>query len=156
MDAAAALKPDLLKIRVDDNLGTDPKMSPEVYGAVIARARERGLRVAAHVYYLEDAKGVLRAGADFIAHSVRDRAVDDELVGLLKERDACLCPTLMREVSTFVYESEPAVLHRPVLPARRRSPTCWRPCATRSARRGCARAGPPSNTRRRWRWRSAT
>ena len=113
VDAAAALKPDLLKIRVDDNLGTTPKMSPEVYGAVIARARERGLRVAAHVYYLEDAKGVLRAGADFIAHSVRDRPVDDELVGLLKERDACLCPTLMREVSTFVYESEPAFFADP-------------------------------------------
>jgi imidazolonepropionase-like amidohydrolase len=113
VDAAAALRPDLLKIRVDDNLGTTPKMSPEVYGAVIARARERGLRVAAHVYYLEDAKGVLRAGADFIAHSVRDRAVDDELVDLLKERDACLCPTLLREVSTFVYESEPAFFADP-------------------------------------------
>lgn len=113
VDAVAARKPDLLKIRVDDNLGTTPKMSPSVYGAVIARAHERGLRVAAHVYYLEDAKGVLRAGADFIAHSVRDQPVDDQLVGLLKERDACLCPTLLREVSAFVYESEPAFFADP-------------------------------------------
>jgi imidazolonepropionase-like amidohydrolase len=38
---------------------------------------------------------------------VRDLEVDDELVSLLKARDVCLSPTLMREVSTFVYESEP-------------------------------------------------
>ena len=109
----AALKPDLIKIRVDDNLGTTPKMTPEVYRAVIDEAHRRGLRVAAHVFYLDDAKGVLRAGADFIAHSIRDREVDDELVGLLKQRDVCVCPTLTREVSTFVYESEPAFFKDP-------------------------------------------
>src|SRR6185436_18862255 len=57
--------------------------------------------------------GVLRAGADFIAHSIRDRAVDDEVVDLLKQRDVCVCPTLTREVSTFVYESEPAFFKDP-------------------------------------------
>lgn len=110
---AAVLKPDLIKIRVDDNLGTTPKMAPEVYRAVIDEAHRRGLRVAAHVFYLEDAKGVLRAGADFIAHSIRDLEVDDEVVDLLKQRDVCVCPTLTREVSTFVYESEPAFFKDP-------------------------------------------
>jgi imidazolonepropionase-like amidohydrolase len=113
VDEAAALKPDLIKIRVDDNLGTTPKMTPEVYRAVIDQAHRHGLRVAAHIFYLDDAKGVLRAGADFIAHSIRDRAVDDEVVGLLKQRDVCVCPTLTREVSTFVYESEPAFFKDP-------------------------------------------
>ena len=107
VDAIAASKADIVKIRVDDNLGTTPKMPPAVYRAVIEQAHARGLRLAAHLYYLDDAKDLLRAGADFIAHSVRDREVDDELVGLLKQRDVCVCPTLMREVSTFVYESEP-------------------------------------------------
>jgi imidazolonepropionase-like amidohydrolase len=65
------------------------------------------MRVAVHIFYLEDAKAVLRAGADYIAHSVRDLAADQELVSLLRQRDICLCPTLMREVSTFVYESTP-------------------------------------------------
>ena len=113
VDKVAAMKPDLVKIRVDDNLGTTARMTPAVYQAVIDQAHKRGLRVAAHIYYLDDAKGVLRAGADFIAHSVRDREVDDELVRLLKERDVCLSPTLMREVSTFVYESEPAFFSDP-------------------------------------------
>jgi imidazolonepropionase-like amidohydrolase len=104
---AAALEPDFIKIRVDDNLGTTKKMAPEVYRAVIDEAHRRGLRVAAHIFYLEDAKAVVRAGADLLAHSVRDGDVDAELVALLKERGVCVSPTLVREVSTFVYESEP-------------------------------------------------
>jgi imidazolonepropionase-like amidohydrolase len=113
VDEAAALEPDLVKIRVDDNLATTAKMAPAVYRAVIDQAHQRGLRVAVHVYYLDDAKGVLQAGADFIAHSVRDRDVDEHLIRLLKERDVCVCPTLMREVSAFVYESEPAFFADP-------------------------------------------
>ena len=59
------------------------------------------------MYYLEDAKGLLAAGADLLAHSVRDVAVDDELIAQLRETGVCYCPTLMREVSTYVYESRP-------------------------------------------------
>src|SRR5262249_14668952 len=39
----AAMKPDIIKIRVDDNLGATVKMSPEVYRAVIDEAHQRGL-----------------------------------------------------------------------------------------------------------------
>ena len=103
----AAMKADIVKIRVDDNLGTTPKMAPEIYKAVIDEAHKKGMRVAVHLFYLEDAKAVLDAGADFIAHSVRDVDVDDAFVAMLKRRDVCYCPTFMREVSTFVYESTP-------------------------------------------------
>ena len=113
VDQAAALKPDWIKIRVDDNLGTARKMPAEVYRAVIEHAHARGLRVAAHLFYLEDAKALVRAGADFLAHSVRDLDVDRELIDLMKTRDICLSPTLMREVSTFVYESRPAFFDDP-------------------------------------------
>jgi len=102
-----AMKADLVKIRVDDNLGTTPKMTSAVYTAVIDEAHKRGLRVATHLYYLEDAKGLLDAGADFIAHSIRDTDVSPEVISKLKDRGICVCPTLMREVSTFVYESTP-------------------------------------------------
>src|SRR5262245_58208549 len=100
-------KVDIIKIRVDDNLGTTAKMTPAVYRAVIDEAHKRNLRVAVHIFYLEDAKGVLDAGADFIAHSVRDADLSPALITLMKSRGICLCPTLMREVSTFVYESTP-------------------------------------------------
>jgi imidazolonepropionase-like amidohydrolase len=99
---------DIVKIRVDDNLGTAKKMSPEVYRAVIDEAHARGQRVAVHLYYLADARALLAAGADFIAHSVRDSLVDAPFSRALAASGVCYTPTLMREVSTFVYESTPA------------------------------------------------
>ena len=105
--AVAASGADVVKIRIDDNLGSSTKMTQETYQAVIEAAHEHGLKLTAHMYYLEDAKGLLEAGADLLAHSVRDVEVDDELVMLLRDSGVCYCPTLMREVSTFVYESRP-------------------------------------------------
>lgn len=102
-----AMGADIVKIRVDDNLGTAQKMPPEVYRAVIAEAHRLELRVAAHLFYLADAKSLLDAGADLVAHSVRDAEVDDALIATLKSKGVCVSPTLMREVSTFVYESTP-------------------------------------------------
>ncbi len=105
---------DFVKIRVDDNLGATAKMPPEVYRAVIDEAHRQGLRVAAHLFYLDDAKQLLDAGVDFIAHSVRDTEVDAAFVASIKEQGVCLCPTLMREVSTFIYESTPDFFSDPL------------------------------------------
>ena len=114
VDDNVAMKVDIIKIRVDDNLGATPKMPPEIYKAVIDEAHKKGMRVAVHLFYLEDAKGVLDAGADFIAHSVRDTDVDEPFIAMLKRRDVCYCPTLMREVSTFTYESTPSWFSDPL------------------------------------------
>lgn len=105
---------DFVKIRVDDNLGTAKKMSPDVYRAVIDAAHAKGARVAAHLFYLADAKDLLAAGADLVAHSIRDLDVDDAVIAQLKARGTCVVPTLMREVSTFVYESTPAWFEDPL------------------------------------------
>lgn len=113
VDAAAALNPDFIKIRVDDNLGRTPKMAADVYQAVSARADHHGIPLAVHIFYLQDTKDLLRAGADYIAHSVRDSVVDDELITLMQERDVCYTPTFTRELSTYVYESEPAFFSDP-------------------------------------------
>ena len=110
---AADMKPDLLKIRVDDNLGTSRKMPEPAWRASIDQAHARGLPIAVHVYSLEDAKAVLAAGADLIAHSVRDQPVDEAFINGLKSRDICYCPTLTREISTFIYDSTPAWVDDP-------------------------------------------
>ena len=110
----AEQKADMVKIRVDDNLGTAQKMPPEIYRAVIDEAHKRGLRVATHLFYLADAKSLLDAGTDLVAHSVRDANVDAELIAALKRRGVCVSPTLMREVSTFIYESTPAFFSDPL------------------------------------------
>ena len=96
-----------IKIRVDDNLGRTAKMAPEIYQAIAEQSGERGIPLAVHMYSLEDAKTTLAAGADFIAHSVRDQEVDQAFIDSLKSSQVCYTPTLTRELSTFVYESEP-------------------------------------------------
>jgi imidazolonepropionase-like amidohydrolase len=113
VDANEAMGVDFIKIRVDDNLGTTEKMKPEIYEAVIARAHEKGLKVASHLFYLDDARGLLKAGTDLVAHSVRDRELDDEVIGLMKDRNVCYCPTLTREVSAFAYEGVPEFFEDP-------------------------------------------
>jgi imidazolonepropionase-like amidohydrolase len=51
--------------------------------------------VTAHLFTLDDAKGLMRAGIDAFAHGVRDRDVDDELVAMVRKRpDFVLVPNL--------------------------------------------------------------
>jgi imidazolonepropionase-like amidohydrolase len=83
----AAQQADMVKVWVDDRSGTRPKLPPEIYRAVIDEAHVRGLKVQAHVYYLADAKELLRAGVDGFAHMVRDVEVDDEFVRMARERN---------------------------------------------------------------------
>ena len=109
----AAMKPDVIKIRVDDNLGSSRKMPEPAWRAVIEEAHARKLPVAVHIYWLADAKATLMAGADLIAHSVRDTAVDQEFINTLKSRGVCYSPTLTREISTFIYDSTPSWVDDP-------------------------------------------
>ena len=107
INANADMGTDFIKTRVDSELGELPTIDPALFQYLVDHAHARRLPVAVHIYYLEDAKMVLRAGANLIAHSVRDRIIDDEFIRLLRENDVCYIPTLMRDVSTFIYENEP-------------------------------------------------
>src|SRR5688500_15106812 len=86
----AAHRVDIVKIWVDTRDGKYKKLTSEIYGAIIDQAHKQGLRVTAHIFDLDDAKGLIRAGIDAFAHGVRDRDVDDELVAMFKQR-----PTLV-------------------------------------------------------------
>jgi imidazolonepropionase-like amidohydrolase len=91
----AARKVDIVKIWVDDRNGKYPKLTPALYGAIIDEAHKNKLRVTAHIFTLEDAKGLLRAGLDAFAHGIRDKDVDDEVVQMFKQRpNVVLVPNL--------------------------------------------------------------
>jgi imidazolonepropionase-like amidohydrolase len=81
----AAKKVDIIKIWVDDRMGTVKKLAPELYTAVIDEAHKNKIRVIAHIYTLDDAKGTLRAGLDAFAHGVRDKDLDEEFMSLVKK-----------------------------------------------------------------------
>jgi imidazolonepropionase-like amidohydrolase len=91
----AARKVDIIKIWVDDRDGKYKKLTPELYGAVIDEAHKNKLRVTAHLFTLDDAKGLWKAGIDAFAHGVRDRDVDAEFLAMVKTRPAfVLVPNL--------------------------------------------------------------
>ena len=75
-----------VKIWVDDRRGTYPKMTPEVYNAVIDEAHKHGMLVHAHAIQMADQKAVVRAGADVLVHTVQNEPIDDELMALLREK----------------------------------------------------------------------
>jgi imidazolonepropionase-like amidohydrolase len=82
----AAKRPDIIKIWVDDRGNTVPKLTPELYAAIIDEAHKAKVRVTAHIFDLEDGKGLLKANVDAFAHSVRDRDVDQEFLNMMKQR----------------------------------------------------------------------
>jgi imidazolonepropionase-like amidohydrolase len=92
---------------------TGPDMRPEVYSALIDEAHKRNLRVAAHLVNLADAKGLVNAGLDVIAHSIRDNDVDAAFIAELKRRNIGYIPTLTRDLSVFQYESTPSYINDP-------------------------------------------
>ena len=108
IEQLAAQKPDLVKIWVDDfGDSKTNKMDPALYREVIKQAHQRGLKVVAHVYYLEDAKRLARDGVDLFGHSVRDQPVDAELIALMKEKNIGYIPTLQLDEAFFVYAGKP-------------------------------------------------
>jgi len=82
----AALKVDFIKIWVDDRDGKYQKMTPDIYSAVIDEAHKAKIRVAAHIFNLSDAKGLLKAGIDAFAHGIRDTDADPDVMALIKAR----------------------------------------------------------------------
>lgn len=96
-----------IKTRIDDNLGSTRKLPRPLFDALVDQAHQRRLPVAVHLFYLDDAKYMLEANADLIAHSIRDLPVDAEFISMAQEAGVCYIPTLTREVSTFVYEDVP-------------------------------------------------
>ncbi len=86
---------DIVKIWVDSRGGQYQRLSPALYSAIIDEAHGHGIPVTAHVFRLEDAKGLLEAGVDVFAHGIRDVDVDDEVIEMWRERpEVVLIPNL--------------------------------------------------------------
>jgi imidazolonepropionase-like amidohydrolase len=109
----AARKTDMVKIWLDSGGGLMPKLKPEVYSAVIEEAHKNGLRVAAHVYDLDDAKALVKAGVDIIAHGVRDKPVDSEFIDMMKARSVWYISTIVLDYTNFIFADQPAWMGEP-------------------------------------------
>ena len=108
-------RPDFVKIWVDDRSRTQKKMTPELYGAAIDEAHRHNLRTIAHVYDLEDAKGLVRAGIEGFTHLVRDKEIDDEFMQLLKQHPGVFVTPNLGVTSRAMDSGRPAWLDDPLL-----------------------------------------
>ena len=87
-------KPDYIKVwfihRLDDDLAAQEAI---VKAAADAAHRAR-VPLAVHATQLVVAKAALRAGADYLVHSVDTEPVDAEFLALAKQNRVLYCPTL--------------------------------------------------------------
>src|SRR5882672_481652 len=87
-------KPDFIKVWFINRLGDDLAANEAIVKATADAAHAAGVRMAVHATELAVAKAALRAGADFLVHSVEDAEVDDEFIALARRNKAIYCPTL--------------------------------------------------------------
>jgi imidazolonepropionase-like amidohydrolase len=106
-----------VKIWVDDRDGTVKKLPPEVYTAAIEEAHALGLRTITHTQQREDVKAILRAGIDALAHPPwrGGQEVDDELVGLFRERAQVFVLLTLWGTRNEIYGRRPAWIDDPLL-----------------------------------------
>jgi imidazolonepropionase-like amidohydrolase len=104
----AAKKVDIIKLWMDDHLGEQKKMPYPIGKAIIDDAHKNNLQAAAHIFYLADAKQLVNYGVNGLAHSVRDKPIDQELIDSMKKHGTWqLAATLSREASMFIYAKTP-------------------------------------------------
>jgi imidazolonepropionase-like amidohydrolase len=87
-------KPDFIKVWFIHQKGDDLAAQEAIVRATADAAHAGGARLAVHATELIVAKASLRAGADFLVHSVEDEPIDDEFLALAKQSRALYCPTL--------------------------------------------------------------
>jgi imidazolonepropionase-like amidohydrolase len=87
-------KPDYIKVWFIHQPGDDLAAQEAIVRATAEATHAAGLRLAVHATELAVAKSALRAGADYLVHSVFDEPVDEEFIALARERHILYCPTL--------------------------------------------------------------
>jgi imidazolonepropionase-like amidohydrolase len=146
---------DLVKLWLDDFGGTLPvKMKPEIYEAAIDESHKLGLRVAAHIHDLDDAKAMVAAGVDILAHGVRDKPVDAALLQAMKARSVWYVATLSLDEATFIFAEHPSWMDEPFF-QRSLSPAlrarfadgAWREKTQKDPKSAAARASLAMNLR---------
>ena len=89
-----ARQPDYIKVWFIYRSDADIPAQEIIVKAAAEEAHAAGTPLAVHATQLVVAKAALRAGADYLVHSVDDAPVDDEFLRLAVARRIVYCPTL--------------------------------------------------------------
>jgi len=110
VDELAGHHADLVKLWLDSGHDKIPAMTPAVYTAIIEEAHKHRIKAAAHVYTLADARSLVNANIDVIAHSVRDQPVDAAFAQSLIQHKIWYIPTLTLDEAFYIYAASPEVM----------------------------------------------
>jgi imidazolonepropionase-like amidohydrolase len=99
---------DVIKLWLDDGFGDIPQLMPyDISKAVIDEAHKNGLKVVAHIYYLDHARELMKQGLDAYGHEVRDTPINVAFVADMKQNGVWqMAATLSREAG-FAYARLP-------------------------------------------------
>lgn len=86
--------PDFIKVWFIHHAGEDLAAQEAIVAATADAAHAAHIRLAVHATELETAKAAVRAGADYLVHSVFAAPIDDEFVHMVLAHHVLLCPTL--------------------------------------------------------------
>ena len=90
----AARKVDIIKIWVDDRGGRAPRLSIPLARAAIDESHKHGIKIAAHIFYHDDAVALAEAGVNLFAHLVRDKEMSDDLIAKMIKNKVYVNPNL--------------------------------------------------------------
>lgn len=83
----------VIKVALDPHVG--PTLNPELLGVITAAAHDRGLKVTAHIYGLEELDKAIDAGIDELAHMLMStERIPDATLERMVERGIAVVPTL--------------------------------------------------------------
>lgn len=101
---------DFVKLWMDDEFGDVAERMPyRISQAAIDTAHALGKKAVGHIFYDENAAGLVAQGVDGFMHQVRDKAIGPKLIADMKaKRTWQLASTLSREAS-FTYKLLPFV-----------------------------------------------
>ncbi len=94
VDEQTAKHVDIVKIWVDDRGGRAPRLSVPLALAAIDEAHKHNTKIAAHIFYHDDAVALAEAGINLFAHLVRDKEMSDPLIATMVKNNVYVNPNL--------------------------------------------------------------
>lgn len=114
--AVAELQIPFIKLWVDDRNGTQVKLSPAIYRATIAEARQHGIAVVVHQQYADDMPDLIAAGVSGFLHGRLEEGFTPEIALAAKQNDVFIVPNLgLAELRREAIGADPFLAH--TLPA---------------------------------------
>jgi imidazolonepropionase-like amidohydrolase len=116
--ALAAKKPDVVKVVYDHAVyggRSMPTIDKATLQAVVATAREHGLKTVVHVGNWQDVRDAVEAGAAAVTHTPSPAEIPADLPALMAARGTYHIPTLAVQGDWARYIDNPALLDPPLL-----------------------------------------